>query len=374
MARDACRQRRKRRPVDAVPRLGNAKEHADASVPLALRLPVLVQQGLELSVIHTLTLPKSRPASHAPAEVRAACSVPLDLSSQLLAARRRAPLIALVVASAVCFAFLLFLARDLTFFADDWSYIDQRQDWSISSFMAPYNGHWSLMVALAWKPLLELVGLRSFMPYIALTLLAHVAVCIGLYRICAYLAGAWIGLAAALLLLFAGYAGEVFWQANVVNHVAATACGVWAIDLFLRHADRRRLTLAAVLLTFGVATAESALFFVAAIGAACLLYPSRRRDIWIVAPAIAAYALWLLLFGSASLASTHGITVTGIVEYILVGIAATIGANIGMSSGLAKSLGVSGVVVAAVAGLATVFVGLAAAIDIARRRTVPIAV
>ena len=269
---------------------------------------------------------------------------------------------------------LLFLARDLTFFNDDWAFIDARQDWTISSFMAPHNGHWSLMVALVWKPLLEIVGLRSYLPYTALLLIAHLLAAAGVYRTCSRLAGPWLGLGAAVLLLFAGYASEVFYLAFTVNLVGATAAGIWAVAFFLDNQSTRTLAVGAALLVVAVATSGAGLFFVAAIAVSSVVYPARRRQIWIVIPALVAYGAWLLLFGTSSFEGVGGASPVGVIEFMVVGIAAAFGANLGLSSGLAQSLGTGGVLIAAFAALAAALLGLVAAIDLVHRRSVPIAV
>lgn len=256
----------------------------------------------------------------------------------------RLPIAVLGLASLASFALLLFLARQQTFFNDEWWFILGRQDWNLDSFMAPHNSHWILVQVAVWKPLLEVVGLRSYMPYLALTLLLHLVLAAGVYRVCSRQAGVVIGLAAAVRLLFFGYANEVLFQAFMFGVVGATAAGTWALALFMENASRRRLAVASALLVVAVASSGLGLFFIAAIGAACVLYRARRRDLWIVVPAIAAYAAWLVAFGRSSFDDTAGLSLWRLADFAWRGIAATVGATAGSTR-----LGTIGVAVIALA-------------------------
>lgn len=91
----------------------------------------------------------------------------LTISSEGTVRTHRRPdpsTIAFLAIAAGAYVFLLSLGRGLTFFWDEWSWIVNRQDWSFSSLMAPYNEHWSLVPLLIYKTLLATVGLRSYLP------------------------------------------------------------------------------------------------------------------------------------------------------------------------------------------------------------------
>src|SRR5918999_6309023 len=157
-------------------------------------------------------------------------------------------------AAAVALLGLLYLGRSLTFFHDEWHFIDRRLEWTIEAFMAPHNEHWVVGVALLWKPLLATVGLHSYLPYLVLDLAAHVVTAAAVYWWLRRESGALFGLLAGLLFLFLGTASEVFYQAFALNHVGSTAAGAWALVVFLAFATPRHDLLVAILLLVSIAT------------------------------------------------------------------------------------------------------------------------
>src|SRR5689334_14336071 len=60
---------------------------------------------------------------------------------------------------------ILFLGRSLTFWNDEWRSIAFDGGWS--DFLLPVNEHWSTLPLLAYRATFHIVGLDSYMPYLA---------------------------------------------------------------------------------------------------------------------------------------------------------------------------------------------------------------
>ncbi|MFV2064624.1 MAG: hypothetical protein ACC726_14110 [Chloroflexota bacterium] len=204
--------------------------------------------------------------------------------------------IAFIVASVVAFVALLYLGRSVTFYHDDWTFIDTRLGWSIDTFMRPHNEHWVLVPALLWKSLLATVGFQSYLPYLAINFAAHVATAAAIYWGVRRIAGPAAGLVLGVLMLSLGSGAELFFHAAGANLVMATAAGAWALMITIA-TDRPRPLLVAVLLLVGVASGGPGLFFVAAVAVYLLFVPGRWRQGWVVMPALGSYVVWLTVYG-----------------------------------------------------------------------------
>src|ERR1700709_1529198 len=77
-------------------------------------------------------------------------------------------------------AIILVIARNQWFFGDDWAILAPHLDGAV---MQPHVGHWNLIPALVFPALRNLVGLGSYLPFLLLALLAHLAVAHLLWRI-----------------------------------------------------------------------------------------------------------------------------------------------------------------------------------------------
>jgi hypothetical protein len=232
-----------------------------------------------------------------------------------------------VAAAIGAFVLLLYLGRVLTFWHDEWVFFAARDGWSLETFMRPHNEHWILGMVALRKPLMELVGMSSHLPYLAQTLAFHVLTAAAVWRIATAQAGPLVGLASGILMLFLGFGYENVWWSFQVGFAAAAAAGAWAIASVL---GRRRPWIAAVLLVIAVATSGPGLAFVAAIGALAVIVPDRRRQlVLVVLPAVISYGAWLLTFGSGRDAAgtiAGGLMHAGwLLDFVRFGIATALG-------------------------------------------------
>lgn len=247
---------------------------------------------------------------------------------------RRGPDVAFAVLALVAFVTLLYLGRSMTFFGDEWEFIVKRQDLTLTTLLDPHNEHWSLFLVLVYKVLFSVVGLHSYLPYLAALLLVHVLAVTGLFVLMRRISGPLVALGGATLMLFLGSAYEDLFWAFQIGFVGSVAAGVWALVIIYAAVDRRALIAAGGLLLVAVATSGLGLFFLMAAGTLALFDPSRRRALRPIVAVGAIYVAWFLIFGRAGLDTTHSpfslTAVAGLPGFVITGGGRGIGALIGV--------------------------------------------
>jgi hypothetical protein len=261
----------------------------------------------------------------------------------------RATLVFAVLAGATALLLLL-LGRGTTFIADEWSFIDTRQAWDVNAFMVPHNEHWSAGAVLVYKLLLATVGLRTYLPYQVVVVLLHVTAASALYCLVRREAGATAGLCAGAIFLLLGSGAEnLMWPFHIAWN-GTMAAGGWALVLVLKREPITHPIVAAVLLVVAVATSGVGLFFVVAVAVALALRSDRRRQLWIVLPAIVIYGAWYLAFGRYAVQSGlfDPANLKDVPDYMVLGIGNAVGRVIGWGAG-------PGLIVATILVVATVW-------------------
>lgn len=195
---------------------------------------------------------------------------------------------------------LLYLGRSGTFYLDEWTFITERS-LTFADLLRPHNEHWSAMLVVVYRILFQLVGLHSYLPYLATLVTLHAVVAIGVYRLLRMRNEPFAALAGGALVLLLGSGAEDLFWAFQIGFVGATAAGVWALVLLEEPASRRRLVGAASLLTIGCATSGVGLWFLVAAGLELLVDPRTRRRIWVAVVPGLVYIAWFVLFGRDAL-------------------------------------------------------------------------
>ncbi|HXN89886.1 MAG TPA: hypothetical protein VN906_00210 [Candidatus Sulfotelmatobacter sp.] len=203
----------------------------------------------------------------------------------------RARLIVILAALVVCSA-LLWLTRSFTFYFDEWTFITTAPDWTVATYFQPHNEHPSILFRLIYSALLHSVGLRSYLPYMALLLIAHGANVVLLFELVRRRAGDLIGVAAAALLLVLGAGWEDMVWAFQMAWLASVAFGLAALLVL-----DRRPALAAGFLGVSLMFSAIGLFFAVAAAVQLALAPDRRRDLRWLAPVAVVLAAWYVAFG-----------------------------------------------------------------------------
>ena len=188
---------------------------------------------------------------------------------------------------------ILWATRSFTFYFDEWTFITTAPDWTVATIFQPHNEHPSMLFRLVYWTLLNTVGLRSYLPYMALVALAHAANVVLLFELVRRRAGDLIGMAAALLLLVLGAGWEDLLWAFQMAWLASVAFGLGA--LLALQTPRRAA--AAGLLAASLAFSGIGVAFAAVATVQLLLTPSRRRDLLWFAPIGLALVAWYAAFG-----------------------------------------------------------------------------
>jgi len=204
-----------------------------------------------------------------------------------------ARLIVVLAGVLVCSA-ILWLSRTYTFYFDEWTFISTAPDWTFSTFFQAHNEHPSMLFRLVYWALLNTVGLHSYLPYMALVVLAHLANVLLLFELIRRRSGDAVALGTALLLLVLGAGWEDLLWAFQMAWLASVACGLGA--LLLVQASRR-MGAATILLAAALSFSAIGVVFATAAGVQLLLTPARRRQLLWLAPVAVALVAWYVAFG-----------------------------------------------------------------------------
>lgn len=122
------------------------------------------------------------------------------------------------------------------------------------SLMEPHAAHWQLTLVLGYLLLFKLIGLTTYVPYLAVTVLVHLGLVLVMHHLLRRLgSGRVAALAAALVLLTYGAGSEAFLVEAPVALTSSMLLGAIAILVLVRgDHDRRATVIAGVLLLVGV--------------------------------------------------------------------------------------------------------------------------
>lgn len=217
-------------------------------------------------------------------------------------ARRPAPrtwLIVHLVTLALSGALIMYLARDQWFFFDEWDFLVPRNEWS---WLAPHNGHLSLIPMAITTALKAVVGLSAYWPYLVVTVALHLALVHLLWRL-SLRAGAspLISTAVALVMAVLGSGAENMLWAFQTGFLIPLVTGVAALLIALREPlTWRATTMVGALLLVGVLAAGTGIPLVAGVGAFVWARHGWRRAALAVAIPVIVYAPWFLVFGRSA--------------------------------------------------------------------------
>lgn len=240
---------------------------------------------------------------------------------------------------AVAFAVLLFLGSRQWFISDDWFALYERRVLATSgsfplvdihSLLAPHNGHWITFPVLIYRGLYSVFGLRTYVPYIAVALAAHVAVANVLWRImCRVGVDVWIATALACIYLALHSGSEsILWAISLAT-TGALLLGL--LQLYLATVPGPFSIRDGAAVGFGIASlmfsgVSVTMTFVVAL--AVLIRRGWRLAAAICGPQVAVYVVWYLIWGrTGSGMQFEGMAQVGRLSgYIFNGVVATGGA------------------------------------------------
>jgi hypothetical protein len=190
----------------------------------------------------------------------------------------------------------LVLAHNQWFFLDDWDFLATREAGSLDDLFRPHNEHWSTLPILEYRALFSLFGLRTYVPYQVVAVVAHLVVA-ALLRVVMRRADVhpWIATAAASLFALLGAGNQNIVWAFQIGWTASLAFGLGQI--VLADHDGRLDRRDAVGLVFGLAgllCSGIAVAMVVAVGCSVLLRRGWRAAAFHVAPLAGAFGVWWL--------------------------------------------------------------------------------
>jgi hypothetical protein len=137
---------------------------------------------------------------------------------------------AVLVAAGVAVLVLVRLGMGLTFFADEWAVVADRA-LTVDDLLRPFNEHWLAVTIVAYRALLGVAGMGSYVPYLALLAVLHVTVALLVYALVRRRTLPPVAVGIALIVLFFGSGFEnLFWGIQI-GFVGATALGLGALLL-----------------------------------------------------------------------------------------------------------------------------------------------
>jgi hypothetical protein len=244
-----------------------------------------------------------------------------------VAGRRLAPQAAvwtLAVISVIAAAVILREFRGLTFFYDEWDFVQNRRGWDVGTFLEPHNEHLHLIPTMVFKALFVVVGIGSYWPYAIALVATHVACAWVLFALIRRWSSSEVALVAGTIFLFLGAAWEVLlwpFEMGVTLSLAAGLASLLALDRGTRRGD----ALACALLVLSIASASLGIPFIA--GALILLVLSRRSPLgrlYVVLVPIVLYGLWYLAYGEPTAKAENIREVPGFVANAAAGAASAI--------------------------------------------------
>ncbi|TAN31908.1 hypothetical protein EPN29_11950 [bacterium] len=204
----------------------------------------------------------------------------------------------LVVAGALAAgAAILWLARGFTFYFDEWDFILHAPDWQWVSYLQPHNEHPAMLHRAVYSALLATVGLRSYLPYMAVLVALHGTSAVLLFELVRRRSGDLAGIACAAVLLVLGAGWEDLLWAFQMAWVGSVACGLGALLALNGSRHEPRMLPATVLVGASLMFSGIGLFFAVAAVVQLAANPSRRRRLLCFLPLGFAVGLWYVALG-----------------------------------------------------------------------------
>ena len=203
------------------------------------------------------------------------------------------------------------------FYGDEWDFLGHRGlAGAERSVWAPHNEHWSTGPILIYRALYALYGVRTYVPYIVVLLLFHIAAAHLLWRLLLHI-GVRPAIASALatvfVLLGAGY--ENLMWAFQIGFVGSVAFGLGGVLLVNHESPWGRRDVAGWLVSVvGLMFSGISVTMVVVAGLAVLLRRGWRQALLTVSVPGAVYLVWLVLIGHHDVAK-GGRSLHDVVKY-----------------------------------------------------------
>lgn len=227
-------------------------------------------------------------------------------SSPARAGVPRPAVLAHIVSLVAAGAFLLWANRDQWFFGDEWDFVAQRSATSLRHLFAPHNEHWVTIPILVYRLLVNTVGLHSYLPFVAVVILLHLAVAAVLWQLLLRTGSdPWIAVGLTCVFLLLGSGAENLLWAFQMTFVGAVLVGLLLLILVNHDGPPgARDVGASALATVGLMLSGVTVTMVAVAAACIALRRGIRQAVAFAAVPSAAYLLWLVAIGGEGLSGS----------------------------------------------------------------------
>ncbi len=192
---------------------------------------------------------------------------------------------------------LLALGAGMTFFSDEWAFIETRSLANPLDWFRAHNEHWSTLPIIVYRLMVETIGIGSYVPYQAALVAIHLCVASLVFVLVRRRSGPGPGFLAGLLVLLFGAGFENIYWGFQTGFDGSMALGLAAIAVSDGAPSNQRAAGVALLLLLSLMSSGTGLIVSVAVGVAWLLDPHWRRHVlWLGLPA-AAYAGWYVTVG-----------------------------------------------------------------------------
>lgn len=232
-------------------------------------------------------------------------------------------------------AILFYVNRRQWFFGDDWDFLVRRTAGDLHDLFAPHNEHWSTIPILVYRAIFAVVGVRSYVPYVAVLVVLHLLVAHGSWRLLLQM-GIDRVLATMLVavVVVLGSGSENLLWAFQIGFVGSVLTGVVMLLLVNHDGSWSRRDSAAVLIAIIGLTVSGVTVSMVIAAAVCILFRRSWRHAFAFAlPPALVYAGWLALIGRSGL-STHPRTADSLFQlpqYVWRGLSTGIESTIGLA-------------------------------------------
>lgn len=202
---------------------------------------------------------------------------------------------AFAAAALASIVYVLWLGRGETFIVDEWSYLLQGRQTSLSALLEPHNGHLIVFPLLVLKLMYGVFGISSHLPYQLLAVLLNVLIAALLYAFARRSVGPLVALFPAVLMLFYGAGWDAFVTGYQIPNLISIVLGLTAL-LCVRREDLRGDLLACLALLLALASFSIGIAFAAGIAVALLLRGREAafRRAWVFLVPAVLYAAWFI--------------------------------------------------------------------------------
>jgi hypothetical protein len=236
---------------------------------------------------------------------------------------QRAAFWVFVAAQGLIFVALLWNFHGGWFVADEWVFLAARTAGNLSGLFHPYHQHWSTLPILYYRLLWNVVGLRSYIPYLASVLVLHITIGFLLRSIMIRArALPWIATLCALVfsLYGAGYS-DISYGFNVGFDGSIFFGLLFLLAVDHDGAVRRRDVLGVIAGLAALMCSGIGVAMVVAVAVAISIRHGVRRALLLILPLVGIFLIWFVTVGHSAF-SKHS-PLADLVRFAALGIAFT---------------------------------------------------